>query len=197
MSLATGWGALDLASEAGQEQRGHRQGGGSDSLPTTPGLQTLLTMPSMSTGLTEIPESACENLLIVSPWSPKRVESALRDRDVPLQGCGLIPISGSPIRYDGPLWTTDAVAPSDLTGLSMRYCEAMRHVEPGEGWVLIDNAQVLLMYADTDRVTRLLRKLAGQAKERDVTGVLAVDRGAAQIETLGQLSNPVDSVVER
>lgn len=52
--------------------------------------------------------------------------------------------------YDGPLWTTDAVAPSGLTGLSMRYCEAIRHVEPEEGWVLIDNAQVLLMYADDE-----------------------------------------------
>lgn len=196
MSIASGLPALDLASETEQGPRRHRDRS-SDPLPTTPGTQTLLTMPSMSSGLTEIPDSAFENLLIVSPWSPKRVESALEKRGVSLQGCGLIPVSGSPVRYDGPLWTTDAVAPSDLTGLSMRYCEAMRHVEPGEGWVLIDNAQVLLMYADAGRVARLLRKMTAQAKERDVTGVLAVDRGAVQRETLTRLGSLVDGVVER
>ncbi|MBP1985685.1 DUF7504 family protein [Halolamina salifodinae] len=162
-----------------------------------PGAQTLLTMPSMSTGLSHLPDAAGENLLVVSPWAPSRVESALRDHELPVGNCGLIPVNGSPVTYDGPLWTTDAVPPSDLTGLSMRYCEAMRHVEPGEGWVLIDNAQVLLMYADDERVGRLLGRLTQQAREREVTGVLAVDRGAVAMETLARLRNLVDAVVER
>ena len=170
---------------------------GSRSVPRDDGAQTLLTMPSMSTGLTELPEAGCENLLVVSPWTPERVESALRDRGIPVGNCGMIPINGSPVRYDGPLWTTERVAPTDLTGLSMRYCEAMRHVEPGEGWVLIDNAQVLLMYADREQVGRLLRRLTVQARERDVTGVLAVDRSTVETRTLAALSDIVGTVVER
>ncbi|MFC6736388.1 hypothetical protein ACFQEQ_09080, partial [Halolamina salina] len=123
--------------------------------------------------------------------------SALRDRGVPVGNCGLIPVNGSPVRYDGPLWTTEAVSPADLTGLSMRYCEAMRHVEPGEGWVLIDNVQVLLMYVDADRAVRLLDRLTRQARERDVTGVVAVDRSAVETRTLATLGQLVGTVVER
>jgi hypothetical protein len=166
-------------------------------LPKEAGRQALLTIPSMSTGLAELPERGCENLLVVSPWSPGRVESALRDRGVPVGNCGLIPVNGSPVRYDGPLWTTEAVSPADLTGLSMRYCEAMRHVEPGDGWVLIDNVQVLLMYVDAERVVRLLDRLTRQARERDVTGVVAVDRSAVETRTLATLGQLVGTVVER
>lgn len=162
-----------------------------------PGSQVLLTMPSMSTGLQELPDAAAENLLVVSPWAPERVESALRDSDVPVRNCGMIPLDAGPVNYDGPLWTTDAVAPAGLTGLSMRYCEAMRHVEPGHGWVLLDNVQVLLMYAETKRVVRLLRRLIGQANERDVTVVLAVDRAAVEMTTLAQLNSLTTEVIER
>jgi hypothetical protein len=160
------------------------------------GIQSLLPLPSMSTGISELPAEACQNLLIVSPWAPSRVENALRERGVSLSGCGLIPISSSPVRYDGPLWTTDPVAPSDLTGLSIRYSQAMRHVEPGEGWVLIDNAQVLLMYAETKRVCRLLDRLTAQAKERNVNGVLAVDHEAVQDGTLSKLQTTVDRRID-
>jgi hypothetical protein len=161
------------------------------------GTQSLLELPSMSTGIDDLPDEACRNLLIVSPWAPSRVETVLRDRNIPVEGCGLIPVSGSPVRYDGDLWSTEPVSPSDLTGLSMRYTEAMRHVEPGRGWVLIDNAQVLLMYADASRVCRLLDRLTAQASERDVTGVLSVDRGAIRTETLSKLRTVVDRALKR
>lgn len=162
-----------------------------------PGSRVLLTMPSMSTGLQDLPAAAGDNLLVISPWAPERVEATLRESELSVQNCGLIPLDGGRVSYDGPLWTTDAVAPADLTGLSMRYCEAMRHVEPGEGWVLLDNVQVLLMYAETKRVVRLLRRLTGQASERDVTAVLAIDRAAVEMPTLARLSNLVSTVVER
>ena len=162
-----------------------------------PGSQVLLTMPSMSTGLQDLPAAAAENLLVVSPWTPDRIESTLQETGVPVRNCGMIPLNGSPVRYDGPLWTSDAVAPADLTGLSMRYCEAMRHVEPGSGWVLLDNVQVLLMYAETRRVVRLLGRLVEQASERDATPVLAVDGAAVEMPTLARLNNLVTTVVER
>ena len=195
--MSFGGSSLSLAPEVDREPAGNGVPDGVASLPAESGAQTLLTMPSMSTGVTEIPEAGCENLLVVSPWAPDRVESALRDRGIPVENCGMIPIDGSPVRYDGPLWTTESVTPADLTGLSMRYCEAMRHVEPGSGWVLIDNAQVLLMYADAERVGRLLRRLTSQARNRDVTGVVAVDRGAVGTRTLAKLSDIVGTVVER
>ncbi len=154
-------------------------------------------MPSMSTGIDDLPAAACQNLLIVSPWAPSRVETALRDRGVSLDGCGLIPVSSSPVRYDGPLWTSEPVAPSDLTGLSMRYSEAMSHVEPETGWVLVDNAQVLLMYAETRRVCRLFDRMMAQAEAREVHGVLAVDRDAVRPKTFGKLETTVDRTIER
>ncbi len=186
-----------LGPEVGQDQPANEMPGDTATLPEASGRQALVTVPSMSTGLTELPERGFENLLVVSPWSPARVESALRDRGVPVGNCGLIPLNGSPVRYDGPLWTTEAVSPADLTGLSMRYCEAMRHVEPGEGWVLIDNVQVLLMYADAERVVRLLDRLTRQARERDVTGAVTVDRSAVESRTLATLGQLVGTVVER
>lgn len=168
-----------------------------EGLAVEQGSRVLLTVPSMSTGLRDLPDVAGENLLVVSPWAPDRVESTLLDNGLPVRNCGMIPLDGSPVGYDGPLWTTDAVAPADLTGLSMRYCEAMRHVEPGEGWVLLDNVQVLLMYAETKRVVRLLRRLTRQANERDVTAVLAVDRAAVEMPTLARLNSLTTAVAER
>lgn len=168
-----------------------------ESLPTESGSQSLLSVPTMDSALRHLPESAYENLLVVSPWAPARVEAALRERGVPLRGCGLIPISGSPVRYDGDLWTTKRVDPSDLTGLSIRFSQALRHVEPGVGWTLVDNAQVLLMYAENRRVFHLLDRLGSQARRRDVTGVVAVDRDAVQPRTRTALGSLVDDVVQR
>lgn len=166
-------------------------------VPTTEGTQSLLSMPTMDSALRHLPETAYENLLVVSPWAPSRVESVLRDQGVPLRCCGLVPVSGSTLRYDGGLWTTPRVAPSDLTGLSIRFSQAMRHVEPGDGWVLIDNVQVLLMYAESRRVIQLLDRLSSQARKRHVAGVVSVDRDAVRPQTRASLGSLFDTVVER
>lgn len=195
MSLGNG---VPTALFSSQTKRRHAEPTAQEGeLAAGPGGQTLLPIPSMSTGLKNLPETAFENLLIVSPWAPQRIETELRELDVPIQHCGLIPLNGPSRGYDGPLWTSESVAPADLTGLSIRYCEAMSHVEPGTGWVVFDNVQVLFMYAETKRVVRLLRRLTEQATDRDVTGVLAVDRAAVEKETLAHLSSLTTAIGER
>ncbi|MFC6737644.1 hypothetical protein ACFQEQ_15480, partial [Halolamina salina] len=65
-----------LAPEVGRERAGTDVPEDTATLPEESGRQALVTLPSMSTGLTELPERGFENLLVVSPWAPDRVESA-------------------------------------------------------------------------------------------------------------------------
>lgn len=134
--------------------------------------------------LDRVPPDAYQNLLVVTTThTPQRIESAVEAGGGNPSDVGVIPVSGSGSNYDGPLWTADRVDPSDLTGLSMRFSDAARYLQPGEGWVLVDNVTVLLMYAPEEHVYRLLSSLTSYLRGRDIRGLYGVVRSAMDDET--------------
>lgn len=137
-------------------------------------------------GLTlgRLPPEAYQNLLVVTTThTPKRIQSAVESGGGNPSEVGVVPVSGSGSTYDGPLWTADRVDPSDLTGLSMRFSDAARYLQPGQGWVLVDNVTVLLMYAPEENVYRLLSSLTSYLRGREIRGLYGIVRSAMNDET--------------
>jgi hypothetical protein len=160
-----------------------------------PGEQVLVSVPSMGSPLSALPPAAFENLLVVSATNPpERVESLVRERGGDPQKVGVVPVTGSPSEYDGPLWTTDPVDPSDLTGISIRLSKAMEYVMRG-GWVVVDNVNVLLMYGSEERVFRLFDSVVSSARAKEACGAYCTVRGAVTDDTYARFRELCDRTV--
>jgi hypothetical protein len=161
-------------------------------LALDPGEQALVSVPSMGSPLNVLPDEAFENLLVVSATaSPGRVEAVVERRGGDPNKVGVVRVTGSPSEYDGPIWTTDPVDPSDLTGISIRVSTAMEYVTRG-GWVVVDNVNVLLMYGREEQVFRLLDSVVSNAREKEARGAYCTVRDAVTDETYGRLRDLCD-----
>lgn len=146
----------------------------------------------------DLPAEAFRNLLVVTTTrSPGRIEAAVRSASGNPSDVGVIPVSGSRESYDGPLWTTQRVAPNDLTGLSMRLSEASRYLQPDSGWIVVDNLTVLLMYAPEERVYRLVSSVTPAMRDRNVRGLYGVVRSAMDDETYNRFLGLFDEAYDR
>ncbi|WP_254271068.1 DUF7504 family protein [Haloarcula marina] len=161
------------------------------------GQQALLSVGSLKSPLSELPQSGADSLLVVSSTAPADLEDELATLDRDPRSVGHIPISGSDISYDGPMWTCDPLVPDDLTGLSMRLSTAMQGLEADRGWVMFDNLNVFLMYAREERVLRFLDHTMGLARERNLRGVYAVVADALDEQTYDVLRRTVDVELDR
>nr|WP_276301999.1 hypothetical protein [Halorussus sp. DT80] len=85
------------------------------------------------------------------------------------------------------------MSPDDLTGLGMRFSDAIRHVEAGSGWVVIDALGVLLMYAEDSRVCRFFQTLSNRVRAKEVHGVYFANHDAVAHETYEQLRAMCDA----
>lgn len=168
-----------------------------DALELASGQQALVSVPSMQSPLSALPERAFDNLLVVSATtSPKKVEQIIERRGGDPSTVGVVPVTGSPSEYDGPLWTTDPVDPSDLTGISIRLSTALQYVSQG-GWVVFDNVNVLLMYAAEKSVYRLLDSVVSTVRGKGARGAYCLVRDAVTDDTYAQLRGLCDTTVER
>lgn len=147
--------------------------------------------------LDQLPKEAYRNLLVVTTTqAPKKVEEAVRAGGGDPADVGVVPVSGSTMNYDGPLWTADRVDPSDLTGLSMRFAQASKYLQPGNGWVVFDNLTVMLMYAPEQRVYRLLASVTSNLREREIRGLYGVVRSAMDDGTYNRLLGLFDEELD-
>lgn len=161
------------------------------------GEQHFVSLPGSKFDYGTLPERAFENLLVVSIGrNPRQVERNLKRRGVSPRNVGVVPITGSSVDYDGPMWTSNRVSPMDFTGISIEFNRGFAHLKPGTGWVLVDSVSILLMYAEADRVYRLLDSIAGACRERDVTGVYTADGNAVTDETMNRFRGLYDGFVE-
>jgi len=172
------------------------QGFDDGQLRVDPGTQALVSITSMEQPLSVLPANVSGKVLVVSSSAPASVEEMLRDLGVDVSTAGLIPIAGSDIEYDGPLWTSEPVLPDDLTGLSMRYTRALDALEPGHGWVLFDALNALLMYAQRDRVCRFFDHVTSKARERELRGIYTVASDALDDEAFNSFKRSVDRAVD-
>jgi len=157
------------------------------------GEQILATIPHSRASLDTLPDRAFENLLVVSTGAgPAKIERAVERLGHDPRRVGVVPVLGSEVSYDGPLWVAERTSPSDFTGLSIRFSKAAAHLRSGTGWVCVDSVSTLYMYADERRVYRLVQSLASTLREHDVTGVFRVAPGTVEGQTREQLRGLFD-----
>jgi KaiC/GvpD/RAD55 family RecA-like ATPase len=161
------------------------------------GTQTLVRSPAGADPLSALPERAFDNLLVVSVRDhPNRVETRIERIGHDPGNVGVVPVVPAAGDYEGDLWTTDPVSPDDLTGLGMRFSDAVRHVESGSGWVVIDGLGVLLMYAEDSRVCRFFQTLSNRVRARAVYGAYFANSEVVADETYEQLRAMCDAEYE-
>lgn len=165
-----------------------------DVLPALgPGEQVLASVPSGEYVLDYLPDEAFENLLVVAAGrSPTAIERTLREAGHEPRRVGVVPVSGTDVDYDGPMWCGDRVSPHDLTGISIQFGKGVRYVKPGEGWVVFDNLTVLLMYAEANRLFQLLNSVVDGVRAREARGVYPIVRDATSQETYQQFRSLFD-----
>ncbi|MFC3477275.1 DUF7504 family protein [Halobacterium litoreum] len=150
------------------------------------GEVVLCVHPSGDRIVEVLPPAAFENLLLLTTNGDlRRLERIVSAHGNPNR-VGVVPITGSSVNYDGPLWTTDRVNPGDLTGVSIQFSEAFKHVRPDDGWVVVDNIGVLSMYVSRERLFRLVDSVANAVRERNARCVLATARGVLGESGLAQ-----------
>ena len=158
------------------------------------GTQTLVRTSADADPVAVLPERAYDNLLVVAARDhPNKVERRLERSGRDTASVGVVPVVPSAHEYDGDLWTTDSVRPDDLTGLGMRFSDAIRHVEAGTGWVVVDALGVLLMYAEESRVCRFFQTLTNRVRAREAHGVYCVNPNAIESETYERLRAMCDA----
>lgn len=141
-------------------------------LTVGPGDQLLLEVNGRQNPLDALPDAAFENLVVVTTrQTPGQIETAVSERRGSVDGVGVVPITASVLEYDGPLWTTERVPPSDLTGISIRVSQAFSNLEPDRGWLVFDSISTLLMYTAEDRCYRLFDWLVTNTRSQSVRGV--------------------------
>ncbi|WP_435129155.1 DUF7504 family protein [Halobaculum sp. D14] len=156
------------------------------------GDATLVLLEAMDSLVGCVPAAAFDNALVISPSQPGRVEAAIERRGGDPGQCGHVPVTGSPVSYDGPLWVSSPVDPSDLTGISVRVSQAMEYVKPGEGWLLWEDLQFLLLYADPSNVYRLTSQVLDRARGGDAATVVGLNAAAAEERTVARFAGLFD-----
>ena len=165
-------------------------------LRVDPGTQVLVSTASMQRPLSVLPSTVTGNVLLVSSAAPAAVERRVRDLGIDVGQVGLIPITGSELEYDGPLWTSEPVVPDDLTGLSMRFTSALSALEPGQGWILFDALDELAMYSRQDRICRCFDHLTTTARDNELRGIYTVAGDALEADTYDNFTASVDRLVD-
>jgi hypothetical protein len=165
-------------------------------LDVEPGEQVLISLGGEKFDYGHLPETAFENLLVLSVGrNPRQIERALDSLGVDPRPIGVVPVTGSSITYDGPMWTSNRVSPMDLTGISIEFTRGFEHLHEGRGWVLVDSVSILLMYAEVDRLYRLLDSMVSACRQKEVRGVFVVDADAVAPDTMNRLRSLFDRVV--
>ena len=162
-------------------------------LSLSPGSQALLSQSSLQSPFAALPATAYDSLLVVSSRPPEEVARRLTAVGADLDAVGHVPISGSETTYTGPMRTTDPVVPDDLTGLSMRLSRAFDALGPRNGWLLVENLNVFLMYASEPRVFRFVDHVAERASDRGITGVYTLATDAVSAAVYERLLMSVDA----
>lgn len=166
--------------EVGTEAASERDSG----IDASTGAQVVVGTPADGDPLAALPRRAYDNLLIISVREhPRRLETRIRRRGRDPANVGVVPVIPGADEYDGVLWTTDPVSPDDLTGIGMRFSDAIAHLETGRGWVLLDALGLLFVYSEDARICRFVQTLANRVRSKAVTGAYCVNPEVISDET--------------
>lgn len=161
-----------------------------------PGEQALVLVSAVTHPLEVLPDEAYENLLLVSTKEhPKEIERRVEERGKDPGGVVVIPVSGSRLRYKGDLQVSGRRGPTDLTGIGVDYVQGLNVID-GDAWVVFDNINVFLMYANEENVYQFMDTAIRNAKNHDARGAYFTVRDAIKDETYSQFLEMCDTEID-
>jgi len=161
-----------------------------------PGTQAIVSVKAMSGPLELLPEEAFGSLLVVSTGGhPRNIEEKVREAGGSPSKVLVVPVTGSSLRYDGPLRLAERTGPNDLTKVGVNINNGLRELDR-EPWVLFDNINVFLMYADDSRVYRFMDTVVGSTRQAGGRGVYCTVREAIADQTYERLRQLCDQEID-
>lgn len=158
-----------------------------------PGDQAIVMVSAMTHPLDVLPDNAFENLLIVSTKEhPNEIERRVEERGGDPSDVVVIPVSGSRLRYKGDLQVSNRRGPTDLTGIGVDFMQGLTIIG-SRGWVVFDNINVFLMYANEENVYHFMDTAIGNAKAHGVTGAYFTVRDAIKDQTYARFLEVCDT----
>lgn len=164
----------------------------------SPRTQAIAQIDSMANYLDFLPDEAFEGEIVVvsTHGHPRDIEERVRRSGADLDGVMVIPVTGSSLRYDGPLTVAERTGPNDLTGIGVRFTEFIQQIEDDDPWVVFDNVNVFMMYAEDKRVYRFMDTVVGKARSVDARGVYYTVADAIKEGTYEQLRQLCDVEID-
>lgn len=160
------------------------------------GEQVMVKVSAMTHPLDVLPEEAYDNLLLVSTKEhPKEIERSLKGRGLDPGGVVVIPVSGSRLRYSGDLHVSGRRGPTDLTGIGVDFMQGLSMVGT-DGWVVFDNVNVFLMYANEDNVYQFMDTAIRNTEKAGMRGAYFTVRDAIKDETYSRFLEICDGEID-
>lgn len=161
------------------------------------GTQAIVSIKAMSEPVELLPEEAFGSLLVVSTGGhPRNIEDKVREAGGDPSEVLVVPVTGSSLRYDGPLRLAERTGPNDLTKVGVNINNGLRELDDREPWVLFDNINVFLMYADDSRVYRFMDTVVGSTRQAGGRGVYCTVRDAIADQTYERFRQLCDREVD-
>lgn len=161
------------------------------------GQQAIAMLSAMDDPLHLLPDHAFDELLVLSTRGhPQEIQDHVEARGVDPSDVYVLPVSGSAVRYDGPLNVAERTGPTNLTKVGVVFSNTLESMAD-EPWVLVDNFNILLMYADESRVYRFMDTMIGNVRNRDGCGVYCTVRDAVDDQTYEKFRQLCEVEIDR
>lgn len=149
-----------------------------DGLELEPGTQAIAKISAMKDPLSSLPPEAFEGLLLIcTRGDPRGVEELVLEAGADPSKVLVIPVSGTSLGYDGPLRVAGRTSPNDMTKVGVNFTNGLEEID-GEPWVVVNNFNVFLMYADQNTVYRFMNSLTNEARQAGARGLYCTVRDA-------------------
>jgi len=154
-------------------------GNGDRDISLDPGTQAIAKVPAMEDPLRHLPPEAFDDLLLIcTRGDPSAVEEVVLESGADPTRVLVVPVTGTSLRYDGPLRVADRTAPNDMTKVGVNFTNGLSEIGGEDAWVVVNNFNIFLMYADENTVYRFMSSLTKEARQAGARGVYCTVRDA-------------------
>jgi hypothetical protein len=172
-------------------------GDGNGVINLEPGTQAVAKVPAMEDPLCHLPPEAFDDLLLIcTRGDPSAVEEVVLGSGADPSRVLVVPVTGTSLRYDGPLRVAERTAPSDMTKVGVNFAEGLSEIDDEGGWVFVNNFNVFLMYADENTVYRFMNSLTNETRQAGARGVYCTVRDAIGDTTYEKFRQLCDTEID-
>lgn len=168
-----------------------------DNVRLEPGTQAIAKVSAMDDPISMLPAEAFEGLLLIcTRGDPSGVEEIVLESGADPSRVLVIPVSGTSLGYDGPLRVAERTSPNDMTKVGVNFTNGLHELDGEGAWVVVNNFNVFLMYADENTVYRFMNSLTEEARKAGARGVYCTVRDAIGDTTYEKFRQLCDTEID-